>query len=181
MKAYSIHPETKTVKEIDIEIQANTAYSFFNSILVEESEVINQHVIYSNANAISENKTPFLVGGQLIVGDALMVGRVEFEDMQVSIPQAELEALVTYELSSFYLEVLELLAPCDVSIYRMMEVESNNEKVSLNIEWVLSTFEMADERTRTYFITELKNAIASSNGVEIYMKEMAKLALNAAS
>ena len=181
MKAYSIHPESKTLKEIDIDIQANTAYSFFNSILLEESEVIKQHVIYSDANAINENKTPFLIGGQLIVGDALMVGRVDFEDMQVSIPKNELESLITFDLSPFYLEVLEFIVSSDVNLYRMMEVKSKNEKVSLNIEWVLSTFEIADERTRNYFINELKNAITANVSVEEYMKKMATLALNAAS
>ena len=180
MKAYAVNPQKQELKEIDIEIQANTAYSFFNSILVDESELINEHIIYSDSNALSEKKKPFLVGGQLILGDALIVGRVDFEDKEVTIPSSDLGSLITYELSPFYMEVLELIASSDINLYRSMEVYSKNEKVSLNIEWVLSTFDMADERTKAYFVTELKNTITAQASLEEYMNKMAGLALNAA-
>ncbi len=180
MQAYSINPQTQELMEIDIEIQANTAYSFFNSILIEETEHINEHVIYSDSNALGEKKIPFLVGGQLILGNALIVGRMDFEDKEVSIPLDELELLITYELSPFYIEVLELIASSDLNLYRTMEVQSENEKVSLNIEWVLSTFDMADEKTKAYFIKELTNTITAKASLEEYMNKMAGLALNAA-
>ena len=86
MKAYSINPQTQELKEINIEIQADTAYSFFSSLLIDEALTIAHHVIYSDANALNNNKTPFFIGGQLVVGEALIVGKNGLEDIEASIP-----------------------------------------------------------------------------------------------
>jgi hypothetical protein len=75
MKAYSIDSTTQEVKEIDIEMQANTVYSFFNSILTDELSTLDKHTIHSDANAISKNMEPFFIGEQLIIGNALIVGK----------------------------------------------------------------------------------------------------------
>jgi len=181
VKAYSINPQTQELKEIDIEIEANTVYTFFNSILVDESEVITKHVIYCDANAMNEKKKPFFVAGQLTVGDVLVLGRNEFEDTQVSIPQDELELLIDYNVNAFYTEILELIASSDINLYRTFEVEKEGEKVALNVEWVLYTFNIADERTQEYFINELKKVLDTQASIEEYMKKMATLALNVAS
>jgi len=179
MKAYSVSPDTQELKEIDIEIQANTVYTFFNSILIDESQVLSKHVIYSDANAMNENKKPFFLGGQILIGNLLILGREEFEDIPASIPQDELELLIDYNVNNFYREVISLVASSEVNLYRTFEVDKNGEKVALNIEWVLYTFNIADERTKEYFINELKKSITNNISVEVYMKKMAGLALNA--
>ena len=180
MKAYSINPQTQELNAIDIEIQANTVYTFFNSILIDESVVLAKHVIYSDANAMNANKKPFFLGGQITVGDVLILGRNEFEDIEVLIPQDELELLIDYNVNEFYLNVLELISSSDINLYRTFEVEKKGEKVALNVEWVLYTFNIADEATQNYFIAELKKVVTSKGSIEDYMQKMAGLALNAA-
>ncbi len=181
MKAYSISPKTQELKEIDLEIQANTAYTFFSSILIDESEILSKHIVYSDANALSESKTPLFLGGQLLLGEVLIFGREDFQDLEVSIAQNDLNLLINYEVSPFYLDALNLLSSTELNLYRMMEVDAKSEKVPLNIEWILSTFNIADDRTKEYFLAELKKTIDAGKSVEEYMKKMAGLALNAAS
>ncbi len=181
MKAYSVNPQTRELKEVNIEIQANTAYTFFRSISIDESEVIKSHVVYGDANAINAKKKPFFIGGQLIVGDALVLGREDFIDMEATIYKDELEELISYDVSRFYVDVLTLLASTELNLYRTLEAKVNDEKVSLNAEWVLSTFNIADDRTKEYFIAELEKVVNAKESVEEYMKKMAGLALNAAS
>ncbi len=181
MKAYSINPQTQELKEVDIEILANTAYTFFSSILIDESEVISKHIVYTDANAVSESKIPFFLGGQLLIGDALVLGREDFIDMEVSIYKDELAELLNYDVSQFYLDALSMLAPTELNLYQTIDVMVNDEKVSLNAEWVLSTFNIADDKTKEYFLNELQKTIDSNASVQEYMKKMAGLALNAAS
>ncbi len=181
MKAYSINPQTQELKEVDIEILANTAYTFFSSILIDESEVISKHIVYTDANAVSESKIPFFLGGQLLIGDALVLGREDFIDMEVSIYKDELAELLNYDVSQFYLDALSMLSPTELNLYQTIDVMVNDEKVSLNAEWVLSTFNIADDKTKEYFLNELQKTIDSNTSVQEYMKKMAGLALNAAS
>ncbi len=180
MKAYVVESQTQTLKEVDIEILANTAYTFFSSILIDESEIISNHIVYTDANALVANKTPFFLGGQLLVGDALILGREDFTDMEVTIYKDELGELVKYDVSQFYKDALTTLSATELNLYRTIDVMVNAEKVSLNAEWVLSTFNIADERTREYFLNELQKTIDSKESVEEYMKKMAGLALKAA-
>jgi hypothetical protein len=44
---------------------------------------------------------------------------------------------------------------------------------------VLYVFNIADDRTKEYFITELKKAIESKTDILEHMQKMAQLALNA--
>jgi len=180
MKALIINHETKEVQEQEIEVKANTLYTFFSSILIDELEALNEHVIYSDANALSENKTPYFVGEQLVLGDALVFGRYDFEDVDVKIKKEELQTLVNYEVNGFYKEVLSLLSQTDINLYRTFEVQKNGENIALNSEWVLYTFNIADERTKTYFIDELKKVLETEENVEAYMQKMAQLAMNVA-
>jgi hypothetical protein len=180
MKAYTVDVEAEELSAIDIEIEANTVYTFFNSILIDESSLLAKHVVYSDADAMSAKKKPFFIGGQITFGDVLVLGRDKFEDMEATIPQDELELLIDYEVNSFYREVLELIASSGINLYRTFEVEKKGEKVALSIEWVLYTFNIADARTQEYFIVELKKVLDAEGSVEEYMKKMAALALNAA-
>lgn len=180
MKAYSIDPQTQSVEEIDIVMEANTVYSFFNSILIDESQTLNKHVMYSDANALSEGKRPFFFGGQIIVGKLLILGKEDFQDTEVSIPKNELEMLIDYNVNQFYTDVLDALSKTDINLYRTFSVPKGDENIPLNVEWVLYTFNIADERTKEYFLHELKGAIEKQENIEEFMKKMATLAVKAA-
>jgi len=180
MKALSIDSQTQEVKELDLNMAANTLYTFFSSILIDELSSIKEHVIYSDANALSEKKKAYFLGEQLIIGDALIFGREDFNDADAKITQEELSSLINTNVNEFYTEVLELLSATDINLYRAFEVEKSGEKLSLNTEWVLYTFNIADDRTKEYFINELKKSLAAGENPEKYMQKMAQLAMNAA-
>jgi len=180
MKALMINHATRELEEQDIEIKANTLYTFFSSILIDELEALNEHVIYSDANALSENKTPYFIGDELVLGDALILGRFDFDDVDAKIKKEELEALISYEVNDFYKDVLSLLSTTDINLYRTFVVQKNGENIPLNSEWVLYTFNIADERTKAYFIDELKKVVDAKKDVEAYMQKMAQLAMNVA-
>ena len=180
MKAFVVNPFTQSVEELDIEMKANSVYTFFSSILIDEIEAINEHIIYSDANALSERKPAYFIGEQLILGDALITGRYDFDDVDAKIKQEELESIINYEVNDFYKTLLELLSQTDLNLYRNFEVEKNGEKLPLNTAWVLYTFNIADERTKEYFIDELQKVLDTGESVEAYMQKMAQLAMNVA-
>ncbi len=181
MNALTINPETKKVEAIEIEMKANSIYSFFNSILIDELSSLNQHTIYTDANALSEHKKAYFLGEQLLVGNALIIGLNGMEEIDAIIKKEELEELIEYELNPFYTDTLLLLADHgEVNLYRSFNVEKDGEAVALSIEWVLYTFNMADEKTKNYFITELMKSIDAQEDVVGFMQKMAGLALNAA-
>ena len=181
MNVLTINPATKKVESIDIEMKANSIYSFFNSILIDELSSLNQHTIYCDANALSEHKKAYFMGEQLLVGDALIVGLNGMEEIDAVITPKELEELIDYELNPFYNDTLLLLADHgEINLYRSFNVEQKEESVALSIEWVLYTFNMADEKTKNYFITELMKSIDAKEDIVDFMQKMAGLALNAA-
>lgn len=180
MKALSINPATKEIEEIDIDMKANTVYSFFNSILIDELSSLNQHTIYCDANALSQQKEPYFLGEQLIVGEALVVGLMGMEECDVNIPKETLSGLISYDINDFYKEVLALLSQSDVNLYRTFTVRQGDELLHLNAEWVLYTFNMADDRTKAYFIAELQKALDAKESIFAFLNKMAQLAVNAA-
>ena len=180
MKALSINPASKQIEEIDIEMKANTVYSFFNSILIDELSSLNQHTIYCDANALSQQKEPYFIGEQLIVGEALVVGLMGMEESDVNIPKDELKKLINHDVNDFYRDVLILLGQSDINLYRTFTIQQDGETLNLNAEWVLYTFDMADERTKEYFITELTKSLDAKEETFEYLKKMAQLAVNAA-
>lgn len=179
MNALSINPETKEIKELDITMQANTTYTFFNSILIDELAALKEHIIYVDTDAINKSKTAFLLADELIVGNALILGREDFNDVDVKIKKEELGAAVSFELNSFYTQSLELLFASDVSIYKNFKVSKNSDTLELNTQWVLYTFNIADSKTQEYFLEKLKETLANKEDVFAYMQKMAQLALNA--
>ncbi len=179
MKALTLNPQTQEISEIDLEMKANTVYTFFSSILIDELESISEHIIYADANALSEKKRAYFIGDQLVLGDALILGRVDFDDVDVKIPKEELSMLVSYEVNEFYQKVLRLFSSTDINLYRTFEVEKNGEKIALNAEWVLYAFNVADERTKEYFIDELQKVLDAGESVEAYVQKMAQLAMKA--
>ncbi len=181
MRALSIEPKRKNIAELDIEMHPNTVYTFFSSILIDELATLEKHIIYCDGNALSNKCKPYFIGGQLLIGDALIIGRDTIEDCDSTIPLGDLKTFIEYKINAFYTEVLELLSETNINLYRPFAVLQNDEKIDLNIEWVLHTFNIADDATKEYFTNELKKALASSSSVEDYMKKMAQLAVNAAS
>ena len=180
MRALSINPQNKEIKELDIEMKANTLYTFFSSILIDEIPTLKEHMVYTDANALSEGKEAYFLGESLLIGDALILGRHDFNDVDAKIKEDELASLINYELNEFYQKALALLGTTDINLYRSFEVEKNGEKIALNAEWVLYTFNIADERTKEYFLNELKKALESKESVEAYVQKMAQLAMNVA-
>ncbi|MEA1893088.1 MAG: hypothetical protein U9N33_10330 [Campylobacterota bacterium] len=179
MKAYSITQESRELKAIDINMHSDTVYSFFNSILTDELLILDKHVIYSDANAISEGKKPFFIAEQLIVGDALILGRDTLEDVDATIPHDELESLISYDITPFYIDTLKVLKNSDINIYKVFEVTREEEDIQLNTEWVLDVFNIADDKTKEYFLVELQKAVDAKKDIFEYMQKMAILALNA--
>ena len=180
MKALTINPATKEIDEIDIEMKANTVYSFFNSILIDELASLNQHTIYCDANALSQQKEAYFLGEQLIVGEALIVGLMGMEESDANIPKDELHKLISHDVNAFYSDVLTLLSQSDVNLYRTFEIQQDGEILHINAEWVLYTFNMADDRTKEYFLNELQKSLDADEETFEYLKKMAQLAINAA-
>ncbi len=179
MQVLTINSEDFTIKSQDIQMQANSIYSFFDSILIDELETLNKHVIYTDANALSNGAKAYFIGEQLLLGNALVIGREGVEEKDASIKEEELSSLLIKDIPLFYQTALELLAPTNVNLYRTFEVIKENEKIALNIEWVLYTFNIADIKTQEYFINELKKALEMGSDVMNYMQKMATLAMNA--
>jgi len=180
MKAYSVNETTLEIEELEIEMQANTTYSFFGSILIDELEGLNQHMIYADANALSQGKKAYFIGEQLVLGKSLIIGKEEFTDLDVSIPLEELESLIKKDVNEFYKAVLHELSATDLNLYRTFLVEKKGESIPLNTEWVLYTFNIADDRTKEYFLAELQKALNAKENAEKFMQKMATLAINAA-
>ncbi len=179
MKAYAIDSDKREVKTIDIHMQPNTVYSFFNSILIDELNSLQGHTIHADANALSEGKKPFFMGEQLIVGDALVIGKDDMSEVDAWILQKDLQDLINYEVPTFYIDVLELLKNSDINLYRLFSID-NEEKTELNMEWVLYVFSIANSDTQEYFLNELKKALDSQDDIQVYIEKMAKLAFQAA-
>ena len=180
MRLIHIDPMKKTVEDIELKIEANTFYTFFSSILIDELPTLNNHTIYLDANALSEKKTPYFIGDQIVIGEALILGRNGFEEVDATLSLDEVRTLINYNVSQFYLDVLELLSQTDINLYRAFYVEHNGQNMELNISWVLYFFNIADERTKEYFINELSKTIQAKEDVVAFMQKMAKAALNVA-
>ena len=179
MKAYTINPQKQELQEIELEMQANTVYTFFSSILIDEITSLDKHTIYSDSDAISNEKEAFFLGEQLIVGDALIFGKKGLEDIDAIIPKEELASLINYNIPDFYKEIFRLLKDTILNIYTMFDASKDGEKIELNSEWVFYVFNIADDRTKEYFLDELQKAIEDKKDILDFMHKMATLALNA--
>ncbi len=180
MRLLHINPQTRSIEEIELKIEANTFYTFFGSILIDELPIINSHTVYTDANALSEKKTPFFIGEQIVMGEALVLGRNGLEEVDATITKEQLASVISYEVSDFYEKALTLLSQTDENLYKVFRIPHNGEEMDLNITWVLYFFNIADERTKEYFLNELEKAIGDKT-VAPFMEKMATAALKAAS
>ncbi|MBU0631154.1 hypothetical protein KKA17_00770 [bacterium] len=179
MKAYSINPKTKSIETQDFDGQVNSIYTFFNSILVDTSDILHEHIIYTNGNALSTTHTPYFIGQQLFLGESLILGQNGLEEVDVKIHENELEKLISYDINDFYKKALDSLALQDINLYKTFEVNDNDSRLLLNYEWVIYTFNMADVKTQNYFLIELDKIIDEQKSIEEHFQKMAQLAVNA--
>ena len=180
MRAVSIETANWKTQELNINLQANTVYTFFSSILIDEINTLQKHIVYTDANALALGKPAYFLGAQLLVGDALIIGQNALEEVDATIPETELKEIINTEIPQFYQDVLILLSQTDINLYRTFEVNAQSEKLFVNTEWVLYTFNIADTRTQEYFLAELQKAIEAKEDVTKFMQKMAQLAVNAA-
>ncbi|SFV52995.1 hypothetical protein MNB_SM-7-43 [hydrothermal vent metagenome] len=180
MRFLHIDPKKHAIEEIELKLEANTFYTYFGSILIDELPTLGGHTIYTDANALSEGKPAYFVGEQIVVGDALILGRNGFEEVDATLKSDELSKMVRFDIPPFYKDALALLAKTDANLYRAFYVEHNGENMELNISWVLYFFNIADERTKEYFVTHLSQTIENKEDVVAFMQKMAKAALKAA-
>lgn len=180
MRFLHINPDKRSVEKIDLKLEANTFYTFFSSILIDELPILNNHTIYTDANALSEKKTPYLIADQIILGEALVLGQNGLEEVDATLQEEELVSLIDYDISDFYKETLSLLSQTDENLYKAFFVEHNSKKMELNIAWVLYFFNIADNKTKSYFVNELKKTIEKKENVTPFMQKMAIAALRAA-
>ena len=180
MRLLHIDPIKQKIEQMELKVEANTFYTFFSSLLIDELPTLAGHTIYLDGNALSERKTPYFIGDQIVLGEALILGRNGFEEVDATLQKEQLSTLVRYDVPQFYKDALDLLSNTEVNLYRAFKLEHNGEEMELNIAWVLYFFNIADERTKAYFVDELAKTIERSEDVVEFMQKMAKAALRAA-
>ena len=179
MKAYSINPENKNINITYFDGQPNSIYTFFNSILVDSSNSLHEHIIYTDGNAQSITHIPYFIGEQLFLGKALILGQNGLEEVDVKIEGTDLSELISYEVNAFYKKSLDALAIENINLYKIFEVNENGSGLHVSYEWVIYTFNIADSKTQDYFLNELNKTILENRSVKEYFKKMAQLAINA--
>jgi hypothetical protein len=181
MNAYIINPDTKELISHEYDAQPNSVYSLFGSILIDSSRELNHHVVHTDGYATDNGETPFFIGEKLFLGRALICGVDGFEEKDVSINEEELLELINYEVNDFYKNCLLALSKEKISINKNFDLTHQDEKIQLNYEWVIYTFNMADKRTQEYFLSKLDESIAKNESISEYFQDMAKRALQATS
>ena len=180
MRFLHLDPKKHVVEELELKLEANTFYTYFGSILIDELPILEGHTIYTDANALSGDTSAYFIGDQIVLGDALVLGRNGFEEIDATLSPDELAETVRYDVPKFYQDTLALLGKTDANLYRAFYVEHKGENMELNIAWVLYFFNIADERTKEYFLTHLSETIEKGEDVNVFMQKMAKAALRAA-
>ena len=176
MQVLIIDPQTRSIQTQDFDGQITDIYTFFNSILVDTSNVLKNHIIYTNAE--HKDTTPFFIGNQLFLGKALVLGLNELSETDVSIEAKELESLLNYEISPLYEKSIEALVRNDLNLYKIFDIQTPQEEtLQLNYEWVVYTFNMADQKTQEYFLEQLANNANNAEQLAAYMQKMAALAV----
>ena len=179
MTAYSINPQTQVVEPQDFDGQVNSIYTFFNSILVDNSQALNEHIIYTDANALISTHIPYFIGEQLFMGTSLILGQNGLEETDVKITQEQLQTLINYDVNMFYKKALNALATENINLYTIFEVIDNDAPLHISYEWVIYTFNMADKKTQEYFLNALNSVIIEKKSVQECFQKMAQLAVNA--
>ena len=179
MKTFIINPQTQEILTHDFDGQVNSIYTLFNSILVDNSQALNEHIIYTDSNALISTHIPYFIGEQLFLGNSLIIGQNGYEEVDVKIDLAQLQALINYDVNMFYKKALNALATENINLYTIFEVSDNGAPLHVSYEGVIYTFNMADEKTQSYFLNALDTTIAEEKSVQDHFQKMAQLAVNA--
>jgi hypothetical protein len=176
MQVHLIDPQTKTVQTEEFDGKITSIYTFFNSILVDSSDVLKEHIIYTDAN--HKDKTPFFLGNQLFIGKAIVLGLHAMSETDATISANELESLINYELPPLYLQSIEAIIQNDLNLYKNFEVQTQTaETLQINYEWVIYTFNVADQQTQEYFLKHLEENMNDAENLASYLQKMAALAI----
>lgn len=178
MNIYMIKPHTKEILTTEFDGQITSIYTYFDSLLVDTSTILQDHIIYTNAQ--HTNKNMFFIGEQLFIGDALILGLKGFEETDITIKQDELQSLISYDVNNFYKQALRPVLDFEININDTLSVKDNDETMQINFEWVIYTFNKADKKTQHYFLDEMKKACTDKENTNQYFQKMAQLAVNAA-
>jgi hypothetical protein len=179
MKIYSINPDAQAIEFQEFDGQVSSIYTFFNSILVDNSHALNEHIIYTDGNAQIDTHIPYFIGEQLFMGKALVIGLNGYEETDTKIGKEELDSLISYDVNMFYKKALNALAKENINLYTIFEVNDGGTPLHVSYEWVIFTFNMADERTQEYFLNALDMTIIEESSVAQTFQKMAQLAVNA--
>jgi hypothetical protein len=179
MKTYIIDPKTKSITPQDFDGQLNSIYTLFNSILIDSSQALNRHIIYSDEYATDNGCVPYFIGDKLFLGKALVCSENVDDGEDVSITAKELEQIINYDVNEFYLECLSYLSKEKISINKIFHIQDKDEKIKLSFEWVIYTFNMADKRTKENFLTNLKKTFQEKKSISEYFENMAQRAFDA--
>ncbi len=179
MNAYIINPDTKELTSHEYDAKPDSIYSLFRSILIDSSKILNHHIIHTDGFATDNEETPFFIGEKLFLGRALVCGIEGFEEKETTIKEDELLKLINYEVNDFYKKCLSVLAKQKININKNFNITHKDEKLQLNYEWVIYTFDKADERTQEYFLSKLNECISKNEDVSEYFQNMAQRALEA--
>lgn len=176
MKAFIIDPVTQSVSEQEYDGQPNSLYTLFGSLLVDSHEILHEHRVYNSSEAYEKSEPGYFLGEKLLFGKALVIGSAGLQDTDATIQTEVLEQLSTFDLPDFYKNVLSLL-PMEFSFDETYEIEQGGFDEPMSAEWVLYAYNMADQKTQIYFITELENAIAKGETIHGYLKKMGEMAI----
>ena len=113
------------------------------------------------------------------MGNSLVIGQNGLEETDATITQEQLESLINYDVNMFYKKALNALATESLNLYKIFEVNDNGTPLHVSYEWVIYTFNMADEKTQSYFLNALDATIAEEKSVQEHFQKMAQLAVNA--
>jgi len=173
MKAFLIDPQDRTITLQNFDGHPNSLYTLFGSLLVDAADALNDHSLYSSTEAFERAERGFLVGEKLIFGKTLLAGIAGFEDTDATITQDELRALTRFELPAFYTQTIALLP----KTFMFGNAVTITEEHSLTGEWIIYAYNMADTKTKTYFLNELESTIRTGKDVTAFMKKMGEIAL----
>lgn len=176
MKAFLIDPQTRSVTQQVYDGQPNSLYTLFNSLLVDQNDILHGHMVYSATEAYEKKEPGYFLGEKLMFGKALVTGYAGFEDLDADISAEELTQLITFELPEFYTKALALL-PAEFSFDEHYELQLDAQTESVRPEWVLYVFNMADSDTKNYFLTHLESAVVQGDDLHGYLKKMGMLAI----
>ncbi len=179
MKAYLIDPETQSISQHDFDGQPNALYTLFNSLLVDTSDVLLEHTVYTATEAFERGERGFFLGDKLLFGKALVTGNAGLQDTDAAIEENALKALANFTLPLFYEKTLKLL-PAAFSFNERYDLSLDGIDDQATPEWVFYVFNMADEPTRNYFLEHLAETGRKEGDIHSFLKRMGELALKSA-